>query len=61
MKMNQFQEQDKVFQISYKFKNMLNELGVKCWDFKNADNCRKIQDVEKQILELVKALPKVSK
>lgn len=52
-------EQKQEEKISYEFGCLLNSLGVKSWDFSNAENCEKIKDIEKRIKDLVKALPKL--
>jgi hypothetical protein len=46
-------------EISFRLGCLLNQLGVKSWDFSNDANNLKIKSVEKQILELVKTLPKL--
>ena len=47
--------------VNYKLGCLLNEMGVKSWDFSNEENCKKIKEVEAQILDLINSLPKLSK
>ena len=45
--------------VNYKLGCLLNEMGVKSWDFSNEENCKKIKEVEAQILDLINTLPKL--
>ena len=47
--------------VDYKVSVLLNELGVKSYDFSNAENNAKIDTVKEQIFALINSLPKLSK
>ena len=47
--------------VDYKVSVLLNELGVKSYDFSNAENNEKVDAVKEQIFALINSLPKGSK
>lgn len=47
--------------VDYKVSVLLNELGVKSYDYSNAENNRKVEEVKEQFFALINTLPKVSK
>ena len=45
--------------VDYKVSVLLNELGVKSYDFSNAENNEKVDAVKEQIFALINSLPKL--
>ena len=45
--------------VDYKVCCLLNELGVKSYDFSNAENNAKVDAVKEQIFALINSLPKL--
>ena len=45
--------------VDYEVGCMLNRLGVKSWDFSNEENCKRIEELNDIVFDLVNILPKL--